>query len=197
MKSTLDSRAKGLPHMPGGERPAEIGSNNWNVLAEDFPLPLAVLQSAAIDNNRRWMREFLAKTGAKIAPHGKTHIESRASPYAARGRCMGDHTGDRAAGARGASVCGIRRILLANEMVGPRDIAYVFDELRTTPRSSSIVSWTRWPASSDWPRLQPRDRSVVPCSFCSKSATPAGDAAAATSRPRWRSRVRSKRRSRI
>ncbi|MFX9054273.1 hypothetical protein ABTN50_20520, partial [Acinetobacter baumannii] len=44
----------------------------WNVLREDLPLPVAVISQAALRHNSAWMRDFLARSGASIAPHGKT-----------------------------------------------------------------------------------------------------------------------------
>jgi D-serine dehydratase len=70
--SWLDHRTKG---MPGGMAPMPldaIGTQGWNVLREDLPLPLAVLKESALAHNGRWMRDFLGRSGAVIAPHGKT-----------------------------------------------------------------------------------------------------------------------------
>ena len=68
----IDDRIKG---MPGGLAPTalgEIGRQGWNLLREDLPLPVAVLRRSALARNSKWMREFLALSGAVIAPHGKT-----------------------------------------------------------------------------------------------------------------------------
>src|SRR6185437_7874588 len=67
----LDGSIKGMPGNVGGFPLGEIGVRNWNVLREDLPLPLAVLRQSALRQNSRWMREFLALSGAVIAPHGK------------------------------------------------------------------------------------------------------------------------------
>ncbi len=68
----VDKRTKGLPFAAENVPLSEIGRQGWNLLAENLPLPVAVLREAALANNSRWMREFVALTGAKLAPHGKT-----------------------------------------------------------------------------------------------------------------------------
>ena len=70
--SLVDDRVKG---MPGGLTPialSEIGRQGWNLLREDLPLPLAVISASALAHNGAWMRRFLCRSGAAIAPHGKT-----------------------------------------------------------------------------------------------------------------------------
>lgn len=70
--SLIDGRHKGVPgHCP----PLALGAvatRGWNVLAEDLTLPLAVLRETALRHNAAWMKAFLARTGAIVAPHGKT-----------------------------------------------------------------------------------------------------------------------------
>ncbi len=129
MNNPIDSRTKGLPHSTADFSLAEIGARRWNVLKEDLPLPVALLRQSALERNRRWMRDFLDRTGAKHAPHGKTHM----SP-----ELFGLQMSDGAWGITLATVqqvrvarqAGIDRILLANEIVSARDIAYILDELR-------------------------------------------------------------------
>jgi D-serine dehydratase len=129
---TLDSRIKGLPHSTGALSLPEIAEKTWNILAEDLPLPLAVLRQPALENNRRWMREFLSRTGAKLSPHGKTYM----SPQIFRWQLEDGAWAITLATVqqvRVARQAGIERVFLANEMVGPRDIEYVLDELRDCP----------------------------------------------------------------
>ena len=130
--SFVDDLTKG---MPGGLAPialSEIGRQNWNVLREDLPLPLAVLHERALAHNSDWMRRFLAETGAFIAPHGKTTM----SPQLFR-RQLDD-------GAWGITIgsvqqlqairhAGVSRVVLANQLVGARATAYVLEALRRDP----------------------------------------------------------------
>src|SRR5471032_1118765 len=70
----LDDRVKGVPGGVRDLRLGDVGRQGWNLLKEDLPLPVAVLKTAALDNNSRWMTQFLRATGAVIAPHGKTSM---------------------------------------------------------------------------------------------------------------------------
>ena len=69
----LDDTLKGIP---GGVDPFLVGAagaQRWNVLAEDLPLPLAVLKQSAMDRNSAWMRRFLdASTFHRCAPAAPT-----------------------------------------------------------------------------------------------------------------------------
>jgi D-serine dehydratase len=128
----LDGRVKG---MPGGVAPFrldEIGKKGWNLLREDLPLPVAVLKRSALTHNGRWMRDFLARSGAVIAPHGKTTMAPQ---------LFADQIADGAwamtvATPQQIQVCrdfGFSRIVLANQLVGRQAIRYVLDELRRDP----------------------------------------------------------------
>lgn len=119
--SLIDDRFKGIPL---GVKPFElrhIGQQGWNVLAEDLPLPLAVLKTSALEHNRDWMRRFLQATGVHLYPHGKTTM----SP-----QLFAKQLED---GARGISLAtvhqlaiarrfGVRRVLLANQLIIPSAI---------------------------------------------------------------------------
>jgi D-serine dehydratase len=91
--------------------------------------PVALLKDSALRHNSDWMRRFLALTGAKLAPHGKTSM----SP-----ELFAMQLADGAWGMTAATVAhvrmyrhfGISRILLANQLVGRENIAYVLDALR-------------------------------------------------------------------
>lgn len=128
-RSLIDDRFKG---MPLGVRPfelREIAKHGWHVLAEDLPLPLAVLKKEALDHNRGWMRRFLQVTGAQLYPHGKTTMSPQLFAL------------QQADGARGISVAtvhqlaialryGVKRILLANQLIVPTAIQSVIKMLQ-------------------------------------------------------------------
>ena len=62
----FDARTKGLPHAAGSVRLSEIGAKGWRLLAEDLPLPVAVLRDSAIDANSRWMQAFAAQASLAV-----------------------------------------------------------------------------------------------------------------------------------
>ena len=68
----LDASQKGFPHHSGPLRRSAVGSQGWNVLNGDLPLPLAVIRRDALDGNLKWMQGFADGQGVGLAPHGKT-----------------------------------------------------------------------------------------------------------------------------
>ena len=130
---SLDGQTKGLPVSLNGIDIAAIGRCGWNVLAEDLPLPLALLKDSALQHNARWMRGFRAMTGVAIAPHGKTSM----SPQLFARQLADGAWGISVATVQQLRVCrahGIERVLLANQLVGKQAIAYVLDELARDPQ---------------------------------------------------------------
>ncbi len=125
----LDGSVKGMPGDVAGFPLGEIGAKGWNVLREDLPLPLAVLRQSALRQNGQWMREFLALSGAVIAPHGKTTM----SPQLFRDQLADGAWAMTIATAQQLRICrdfGIDRVVLANQLVGRQAISYVFGELK-------------------------------------------------------------------
>ncbi len=120
----LDDRFKGYP--PGAPALAlsAVGHQGWNVLGEDLPFPIPVLKQSALAHNETWMRDFTAAVGVSLCPHGKTTM----SPQLFERQL--------AAGAWGITVAtvhqlgiayrhGVRRFILANQLVGRQDIGHL------------------------------------------------------------------------
>lgn len=128
----IDGRTKGLP--PGcGDLPlSQIGALGWRLLGEDLPLPAAVLRDDALANNSRWMRDFVQRTGARLAPHGKTTLSPQLFARQIADGAWGV-TLSTAQHVKVARMAGVRRILLANETVSPVEIAWLLGELRADP----------------------------------------------------------------
>ncbi len=125
----LDSTQKG---MPGGVVPFlvdEIGAKGWNVLAEDLPLPLAILKQSAMNHNSAWMRRFLALSGAVLAPHGKTTMSPELFHRQLHDGAWAITLGN-ISQVQVARHFGIDRIVLANQLVGRQAIGYIMKELR-------------------------------------------------------------------
>src|ERR1022692_1181497 len=68
----VDATTKGIPSNSAPLRLSEIGSQGWNVLAGDCPLPLAVIRTDILAANSAWMMSFVRHHGLLLAPHGKT-----------------------------------------------------------------------------------------------------------------------------
>lgn len=126
--SAVDDRYKGIP---GGTAPFALGAtagHGWNVLREDLPLPLAVLKESALEHNGAWMRRFVETLGVDIAPHGKTTM----SPQLFARQLELGAWAITVATVNQLQVCrrfGVRRVILANQLVGKQSIRYVLDEL--------------------------------------------------------------------
>ena len=64
---------KGFPPDAAPVAVGDIASRNWNVLAGDLPLPLAVLERDALAHNVAVDAAAYARSrGIDLAPHGKT-----------------------------------------------------------------------------------------------------------------------------
>ncbi|MDY0881344.1 amino acid deaminase [Dongia soli] len=125
----LDWRSKGVP---GAAEASKLAETAWNVLAGDLPFPVAVLKQTALRHNSNWMQRFLAATGVSLAPHGKTTMAPQLFAQQLNDGCWGITV----ATAQQAIVCaeaGIRRILMANQLVGAANIAQILSLLRSTP----------------------------------------------------------------
>lgn len=129
MPRSLGPTDKGIP---GAIAVADLGRQNWNILAGDLPFPIAVLRQSALDNNSRWMRSFIAAAGVSLAPHGKTTMSPQLFQRQIADGCWG-MTVATAQQAAVASRHGIKRILIANQLVGRANIALVLDLLRQDP----------------------------------------------------------------
>ncbi len=128
----VDDTVKGFPNgvhpMPLGR----IGSQRWNLLNQDLPLPVAVLRQSAMAHNSRWMQRFISLSGAVLCPHGKTTM----SPQLFHRQLADGAWGITVATVDQVRVCrrhGIDRIILANQLVGRQGIGYILDELHRDP----------------------------------------------------------------
>jgi D-serine dehydratase len=128
----LNLREKGAPGLGGEVALSAVGVQDWRILREDLPLPVAVIKERALRHNSAWMKAFLERGGAEIAPHGKTTM----SP------ALFDLQLEEGAWAvtlatphqvQVARSFGYKRIFLANQLVGRSAIEYVLHELRDHP----------------------------------------------------------------
>ncbi len=124
----VDGTVKGYPGTAAPQPLAALARSGWNLLAQDLPLPVAVLRASALAHNRLWMRRFLAASGARLCPHGKTTMSPQL--FAAQ-------LEDGAFGITCATVSqlqvyrsfGIRRVFMANQVIDRQGLAYVMAEL--------------------------------------------------------------------
>lgn len=125
LDAILDSRlapgTKGLP--PSGEGLAirDVAVAGWNLLDGTVPMPAAVLRASALANNLSTFQTYIDRAGVKLAPHGKTsmcpQLFDRQLRAGAWGLTMATY-----AQARTALGVGVKRLLIANELVGETEI---------------------------------------------------------------------------
>jgi D-serine dehydratase len=93
---------------------------------------LAVIKRSAIEHNSRWMQAFLALTGVKLAPHGKTTMAPQLFARQLADGAWG-MTFATANQVRIAREFGVPRIILANQLIGRANIDYILSELAADP----------------------------------------------------------------
>jgi D-serine dehydratase len=133
----LQPGVKGLP-ITGPLRQGAIGVQGWNVLHGDTSFPVAVLKISALRHNLEWMRAFCAKYGATLAPHGKTTM----SPQLFGAQLANGAWGITLASSTQVQVAhrfGVRRVLLANQLVARADIKAVLQLMHDDPDFECFV----------------------------------------------------------
>jgi len=130
--ATIDPFGKGLGMVPGvSVHLVDAARLDWNLLDEDVSLPAAVLYADRIEHNLKWMQAFVAEYGVKLAPHGKTTM----APQLFRRQLDAGAWGITLATAhqvRAAYRGGVHRVLMANQLVGKRNMGMIA-ELLTDP----------------------------------------------------------------
>jgi len=100
-------------------------------LVSDVSLPALVLHRDAMEHNIRWMQDFVSRSGAELAPHGKTSMVpalfGRQLAAGAWGITLAT-----AVQTRAAYAAGVRRVLMANQLVGAPNMALIAGLLADT-----------------------------------------------------------------
>jgi D-serine dehydratase len=120
----ISRQNKGLGYLEHDLRPEQIAQLNWNLLREDLSLPVAVLREDRIQQNLEWMQQFMTAYKVKLAPHGKTTMAPKLFDLQVRGGAWGITL----ATAHQSLVAwqhGLRRVLMANQIVGKQNMALV------------------------------------------------------------------------
>lgn len=120
---------KGLGAFHHALNAAGIASLDWNLLREDLSLPTAVLYADKLEHNLDWMRQFISAYGVKLAPHGKTTMAPRLFDLQLQAGAWGI-TLATAHQVHVAHTHGVRRILMANQLVGRQNMAIIASLLR-------------------------------------------------------------------
>ena len=128
-ESSIGRLNKGLGELSSALEPAQVRQLDWNLLREDLSLPTAVLYQDRLVHNLRWMQEFIAAYGLRLAPHGKTTMAPRLFEMQLQAGAWGI-TLATAHQSLVAYSHGVRRVLMANELMGKENTAIVARMLR-------------------------------------------------------------------
>ncbi len=124
LDTLLDGRTKGFPQGRAPQRLGDVALQGWRLLDGDLDTPVALLKASALDANAAWMREFLRRTGASLCPHGKTTM----APQLFHRQLADGAWGITLATPQEARIAhqfGVKRILLANQLVAEGPIAWI------------------------------------------------------------------------
>lgn len=122
--SLISSLNKGLGFIEQPIAPQDAASLGWNLLREDLSLPSAVLYQNRLLHNLEWMRQFVAEYGVKLAPHGKTTMAPRLFDMQLKAGAWGI-TLATAHQTLVAYQHGVRRVLMANQLVGKENMSII------------------------------------------------------------------------
>lgn len=101
---------------------------NYSLLKEDFMLPTALIKEGELKHNRQWMQTYSEKAGVSLCPHGKTTM----IPYLFNTQLEQGAWGITLATSYQVEVAiqnGVKRILLANQLIGKQNTLNVLNNL--------------------------------------------------------------------
>jgi len=118
---------RGVRHFKGF--PTSNKSVGWSIFDHDVLMPTAVLLQSAIASNSALFAKFCGEHNISFAPHGKTTMSPELFDIQMRDGAWGI-TAATAFQARTMIEHGVPRVLIANEVVAPGDIAWVAQATR-------------------------------------------------------------------
>src|ERR1043165_9249057 len=130
-RRTLDSTTKGIP-FPASVTPASAAQKGWNLLKDDLHFPTMVLLDSAVEHNLKLMAKWCAANGFLFAPHGKTTM----CPQLYQRQIAAGAWGITVAHAQQAMVAvkfGVKRVFMANQLVGRANIRSVAQAMDADP----------------------------------------------------------------
>ena len=123
---------KGIPSAALGGSLSELPNRKLNILNDDLMLPAAILKQSALGTNRAMMKAFLNHHKIDIAPHGKTTMSPELFAMQMEDGAWG-MTAATAHHVRLYAQMGIRRILMANQLIGAANIEAILNLLQSDP----------------------------------------------------------------
>jgi D-serine dehydratase len=136
LQQDVPAAIKGLPLGAGQLTLGQVGRQGWTL--RDLPLPVVVLRASALEHNLRLMQGWAEAHGALLAPHGKTTM---APQLFARQLELGAWaiTVATAQQLQVAYDHGVRRVLMANQLVDPVSLRRLCTLLSSDPGFELLV----------------------------------------------------------
>jgi D-serine dehydratase len=125
----IDPLNKGIGSLDHALDSNQIAQLGWNLLHEDLSLPSAVLYEDRLLHNLDWMQQFIGAYGVRLAPHGKTTMAPRLFAMQLQSGAWGI-TLATAPQTLAAYTHGVRRVLMANQLIGKENMAIISRLLR-------------------------------------------------------------------
>jgi D-serine dehydratase len=120
----ITSLNKGVGRLDRDTPANDAGALGWNLLREEISLPVAVLYEERLVHNLEWMKRFVERYSLALAPHGKTTM----APKLFQRQLAAGAWGITLATAHQCHVAhrhGVPRVLMANQLVGRRNMEIV------------------------------------------------------------------------
>jgi D-serine deaminase-like pyridoxal phosphate-dependent protein len=127
----LDARDRWLPPGEDAVPLDSVAARGWHALS-DLLLPVLVLREGALRHNLAQMAEFCRLRGVDLAPHGKTTMSPELIARQLEAGAWGV-TAASPAQARLFRDWGVRRVLIANQVVDPLGVRWMAAELASDP----------------------------------------------------------------
>jgi len=131
-QTQLNRLSKGLGDLASDCALSECSQLGWRILNEDVSLPVAVLRHSRIKHNLAWMQQFMTRYGVELAPHGKTTMSPELFQMQLTHGAWGI-TLATASQVQAAAAHGVRRIIMANQLVGKGNMAIIARLQKTDP----------------------------------------------------------------
>jgi len=129
MEQLVPRWTKGMPALDAPTALGDIPALQPKLLDGEFSLPTAVLYEERLRHNLDWMRRFTTAYDVRLAPHGKTTMAPRLFHRQIENGAWGI-TLATVSQVIAAYEHGVRRILMANQLVGETEMTLLLPMLR-------------------------------------------------------------------